>query len=142
MKSVSSGSITSWPSGARSSHAEHRTVHLRTKACDVDGDMIGRGNNLNNGNRAMTKKISTALILATTLLASPAMASGTLKTQTPSPAIGGFKAKDPGAQAITQHCSDVASCNALIAICASNGGTWSESAHNTIGQPTKGACVS
>jgi hypothetical protein len=90
----------------------------------------------------MITKISTAIFLATTLIASPAIASGTLKAPTPGPAIGGFKAKQPGAQAITQHCSDVTSCNVLIAICAGNGGTWSETAHNEIGQPTKGACVS
>ena len=94
-----------------------------------------------NGNRTMMKTISTTLFAAA-ILASPAMASDTFKSQTQRPAIGGFKANQPGTQKITQHCAGVVACNALIAICAGNGGTWSETAHNEKGQPTKGACVS
>lgn len=89
----------------------------------------------------MMKKISTALFLAT-LVASPALAGGKLSVQTERPTIGGYTTNKPGTQAITQHCSGVTACNALIAICAGNGGTWSESSHNTQGQPAKGACVS
>lgn len=88
----------------------------------------------------MMKKTTTAIFVAG-LLVTPAMATDTLRTQTPSPGIGGLSAEEPSSQMITQHCTGVTACNALISICAENGGTWSESSHNGIGQPTRGACV-
>ena len=37
-------------------------------------------------------------------------------------------------------CNGVVRCNSIIAYCAANSGTWTEQAHNTQGQPTKGRC--
>ena len=89
----------------------------------------------------MIKKISAAIFLAA-LVATPAMAAGTLKAPTRGTTVGGFAANPAGTQQITQHCSGVTACNVLIATCAGNGGTWSETAHDGQGRPTKGACVS
>lgn len=89
----------------------------------------------------MFKTLSATIFLAA-LVATPAMAAGTFKAPARGTAIGGFAANPGGTQRMTQHCSGVTACNVLIATCAGNGGTWSESSHNEQGQPTKGACVS
>jgi hypothetical protein len=88
---------------------------------------------------SLARSAAMAALLAST--AAPALAgSKTIAVGQQPPAAADLKTTMDGAKSTPVPCNGVARCNSIIAYCAEKGGTWTEQAHNTQGQPTKGRC--